>query len=597
MIRPLRTVFAALFLMSMFCMVSCNRNCCDAFCSPCVVQCPPICDPCQSCPPRCDPCPPSCIPCQPTPQCDTSYPAPLGQLTCAPCSGTLVAQRSPYFPCDPSAVPCGNNSGGGTYSQCGTNTPCATGSCDSHNFSERCYRNMRTTRTCDECVVELVQRSPEFATVGAAYPIEIMITARKECADVIVHQTLPRDSEFVRSDPPVTPDQNGALRWEFPHMMGGETQRICVWVRPLKEGCCVAAATICACPQLCSATNCVQPVLCVKKWGPECVCLYCPACYTIEVCNSGSGTAYDVVLTDNIPDGLQHASGMQCLTYQLGDLCPGDSRRINIDLCAIGEGRVTNMACVSYCGGPKCCAEWSTLINQPCVEVTKTGPDWAYICKVVDYTITVTNPCNLVLRNVCIDDVSPPGTTVVNAPGAEICCNRAVWCIPEFCPGETLTFVVSVRSQTAGCLTNKVTVTAQSDCGQFVACAEAPTCWRGISAVHMCMVDTCDPLCVGDTTVYRVCVTNRGTAEDSNIRLALNFTNELQPMCANGPTNGTIAGQSVTFYPIDRLAPQQSVEFCVTVKGVAPGSGRADATLSSDALGAPIHDTETTHVY
>ena len=41
-----------------------------------------------------------------------------------------------------------------------------------------------------------VQRSPEFATVGAPYPIEIVITAQKECADVTVHQTLPYDSEF-----------------------------------------------------------------------------------------------------------------------------------------------------------------------------------------------------------------------------------------------------------------------------------------------------------------------------------------------------------------------------------------------------------------
>jgi Domain of unknown function DUF11 len=160
-----------------------------------------------------------------------------------------------------------------------------------------------------------------------------------------------------------------------------------------------------------------------------------------------------------------------------------------------------------------------------------------------------------------------------------------------------MTFTLSVRSQTAGCMTNKVTVTTQSECGQYVACAEATTCWKGIPAVHMCMVDTCDPLCVGDTTVYRICVTNKGTAEDSNVRLALNFSKELQPTCANGPTNGTISGQTVTFYPIDRLAPQQSVEFCVTVKGVAPGDGRADAVLHSDALGAPIHDSEATHVY
>jgi uncharacterized repeat protein (TIGR01451 family) len=569
MIRPLRTVFAALFLLSMLCMASCNRNWCDCFSSPCEVQCPPKCDPCQPCPPRCDPCPPTCEPCQT-----------WSQPVCAvPIVQPCAAEPNPYFPCDPSAVGCGS------------------GSCDQAYATERCYGNLRVSHTCDDCVVDLVQSSPEFATVGSPYPIEILITARKECASVVVNQTLPCESEFIRSDPPATPDQSGSLHWEFGHMMSGECQKICVWVRPLKEGCCLAAATVCACPQLCSFTNCVQPVICIKKWGPECVCLYCPLCYTIEVCNSGSGTAYDVVVVDNLPDGLTHATGSNVLTYPLGDLCPGETRRINIELCATGAGCVTNVACVSYCGGPKCCAEWSTLINQPCVEVTKTGPDWAYICKVVDYQITVTNPGDLVLRSVCVDDVSPPGTTIVDAPGAEICCNRAVWCIPELCPGEMKTFTVSVRSQVPGCLTNKVTVTTQSECGQCVSCAEATTCWKGIPATHMCMVDTTDPICIGDTTTYRVCVTNRGSADDSNVQLVIRFTNELQPQCANGPTTGRINGQTVVFDSIDRLASKQSVEYCVVVRGVAAGDARAEATLTSDGLGAPVTDTEATHVY
>lgn len=563
MIRPLRTVFAALFLMSMFCMASCNRNWCDYSCSPCAVQCAPSCDPC---PPKCDPCQPSrCEPvCAPN--------------SCAICPTPCEAGNNP-FPCASDFYPCGN------------------GNCEKPAAMDRCYSNMYTYRTCDDCVVDLCQRAPEFATVGSPYPIEITITARKECANVVVNQTLPCGSEFIKSDPPVVPDKNGALSWEFPHMKCNEAQKITVWVRPLKEGCCVAAATICACPQLCAVTNCGQPVICIKKWGPECACLYCPLCYTVEVCNSGSSTAYDVVVVDDVPDGLSHASGMKCLRYELGDLCPGDSRRFNIEFCATGRGCVTNYATVTYCGGPKCTAEWSTVINEPCVEVTKTGPDWAYICKTVDYTITVTNPGDLVLRDVMVDDVSPVGTTVVAAPGAEICCNRALWCIPEFCPGETKTFTVTLRSQVPGCLTNKVTVSTNSDCGQCVSCAEATTCWKGIAATHMCMVDTKDPICIGDSTSYRVCITNRGSADDSNVKLVLKFSSELSPECVNGPTRGTISGQTVTFEPIERLAPKQCVEYCVTVKGVSAGDARVEATLSSDALQNAVVDTEATHVY
>ncbi len=237
-------------------------------------------------------------------------------------------------------------------------------------------------------------------------------------------------------------------------------------------------------------------------------------------------------------------------------------------------------------------------LDQPAITVTESGPDWAYICKVVDYTITVTNPGDSILNNIIVEDVSPPATSIVDAPDAEISCdNRAIWTIPQLCPGETMTFTLSQRSRFPGCLTNRVTVSYSSDCGSCTSCAEATTYWRGIPAVHMCMIDTIDPICIGDTTTYHVCISNLGSAEDTNVRLAIKFTNELQPVDTNGPTCANISGQTVEFAPIACLAPKQYVEFDVTVQGVSAGDARAEAILGSDALCAPVIDIEATHVY
>ncbi len=583
MIKHLRMLCAVLFTVSMFSMVSCRNNLCDCFDS-CQTQCAPACN--QPCAPSCQPQRPNgCEPiCKKPYNCEPSYNTPRCFQPCSqpcgvPCPRPCAPEVNPYCPCDPTFA-CGN------------------GNCGQAPFPEEtCYKNMRSYSTCDDCVVDLCQRAPEFATVGAPYPIEIILTARKECAAVTVNQKLPCDSVFVRSEPAVTPDKENKLVWNFAHMTKGESQTITVWVKPQREGCCLAEATVCACPQLCAYTNCGQPIVCIKKCGPACACLYCPILYRIDVCNTGSATAYDVVVQDTVPDGLTHASGYNCLTYELGDLCPGASKTLNLEFCPVKRGMVTNTSTVSYCGGPKCTAEASTLINEPCVKVTKTGPDWAYICKTVDYTITITNPGDMILRDVVVDDISPAGTTIVAAPGGEICCNRAVWCLPELCPGETQTFTVSVKSQVAGCLTNKVCVTSQSDCGQCTCCAEAPTCWKGIPAIHMCMVDTVDPICVGETTVYRICINNRGTADDTNVRLSVKFTNELQPQSINGPTPGTISGQTVTFEPLDKFAPKGCVEYSIVVKGVSAGDAKAEATLTSDGLSAPDIDIESTHVY
>ncbi len=559
MIQPMRFMITGLAMLSLFSLASCNRSWCDCFLSFCEAK---------SC--HYDSCSQPCAP---------DYGAPRSQCGAVKGPTSCSEGPNPFFPCDPSASPCGNGS-------CGTQFP-----------EEQCYGQMYAHKTCDDCIVEIVQCAPEFATVGSPYPVELWITAKKECADVVVSQTLPCDSEFIKSDPIATPDENKHLRWSFPHMVAGETQKITVWVKPMKEGCCLTAATVCACPQLCAYTRCGQPVVCIKKWGPETACLYCPVSYCIEVCNSGSATAYDVVVQDVVPEGLTHSSGLNCLTYQLGTLCPGDKKQFTVDFCANKRGCVTNTATVSFCGGPKCSAEATTLINEPCVKVSKTGADWAYICKVVDYTITVTNPGDLILRNVIVDDVSPIGTTVVEAPGAEICCNRAIWCIPQLCPGETKTFTVSLRSQVAGCLTNKVTVTTHSDCGECTSCAEASTCWKGIAATHMCMVDTVDPICIGDTTVYRVCVTNRGTADDHHVKLVIKFTDELKPQSFNGPSAGRIVGNTVEFDAVDVLGVKQSVEYSVTVKGISPGDARGEAVLTSEMLANPVTDVESTHVY
>lgn len=574
MVRPFRLLFAALFTMGLLTFTSC---CCrsqgDSCCSPCVSY----------------PAQPSCgfspaTPCgTPSPTWSAGNPPsrfaqPLEPSCCLP------SKHDSFAPCGPEFYPCGSG-------KCGAINNRAP------NFPEEiCYRNMRSIETCDDCHVWIRQSAPEFATVGSPYPIEIQVTAVKDCADVRINQTLPQDAAFIQSEPPTCPEGN-CLAWSFPHLEKGECKTIRVWVKPEKEGCCLALATVCACPQICTYTTCGQPIICIKKQGPECACLYCPIRYTIDVCNSGSATAYNVVVTDNVPAGLSHQSGMRCLRYDVGALCPGESKKINLEFCAVTPGTVCNNATVTYCGGPDCTAEACTVIYQPCVEVTKTGPDWAYICKTVDYTITVTNPGEMVLRDVVVDDVSAAGTTIVAAPGAEVCCNRAIWCISELCPGECRTFTLTVKSQVTGNLTNRVTVTTHSDCGTCCEAAEATTLWKGIPALHMCMIDTVDPICVGETTVYRVCVTNRGSAEDHNVKLVVRFSDHLQPQSVNGPSPGTISGNVVTFEPIGRMMPKQSVEYCVTVKAVSVGDAQGEATLTSDSLSAPDVDIETTHVY
>ncbi|EPP35367.1 large cysteine-rich periplasmic protein omcB [Chlamydia ibidis] len=476
--------------------------------------------------------------------------------------------------------------------------PCDEGKCDSVKpQNESCYGRMYAVKVSDDCNVEISQAVPEYATVGSPYPIEILATGKKDCVDVTITQQLPCEVEFVSSDPETKPTTDGKLIWKIDRLCQGERYKITVWVKPLKEGCCFTAATVCACPELRSYTKCGQPAICIKQQGPECACLRCPVRYKIEVSNTGSAVARGVVVDNPVPDGFSHASGKRVLTFNLGDMQPGETKVCTVEFCAGKRGRVTNTATVSYCGGHKCSADVTTVVNEPCVQVNISGADTSYVCKPVEYTISVSNPGDLTLYDVVVEDILSSGTSVVQAPGGEVCCNKVAWCIKELSPGESLQFKVVARAQSPGKFTNQVSVRTNSDCGTCTSCAEVTTYWKGLAATHMCVIDTNDPICVGENTVYRICVTNRGSAEDTNVSLILKFSKELQPISSSGPTKGTITGNTVVFDALPKLGSKESVEFSVTLKGVAPGDGRGEAILSSDALTVPVSDTENTHVY
>ncbi|AAD18697.1 outer membrane complex protein OmcB [Chlamydia pneumoniae] len=476
--------------------------------------------------------------------------------------------------------------------------PCEEGRCQPVEAQqESCYGRLYSVKVNDDCNVEICQSVPEYATVGSPYPIEILAIGKKDCVDVVITQQLPCEAEFVSSDPETTPTSDGKLVWKIDRLGAGDKCKITVWVKPLKEGCCFTAATVCACPELRSYTKCGQPAICIKQEGPDCACLRCPVCYKIEVVNTGSAIARNVTVDNPVPDGYSHASGQRVLSFNLGDMRPGDKKVFTVEFCPQRRGQITNVATVTYCGGHKCSANVTTVVNEPCVQVNISGADWSYVCKPVEYSISVSNPGDLVLHDVVIQDTLPSGVTVLEAPGGEICCNKVVWRIKEMCPGETLQFKLVVKAQVPGRFTNQVAVTSESNCGTCTSCAETTTHWKGLAATHMCVLDTNDPICVGENTVYRICVTNRGSAEDTNVSLILKFSKELQPIASSGPTKGTISGNTVVFDALPKLGSKESVEFSVTLKGIAPGDARGEAILSSDTLTSPVSDTENTHVY
>ena len=223
----------------------------------------------------------------------------------------------------------------------------------------------------------------------------------------------------------------------FGPMRKGECRPGKIWVKCECEGeqCACFCAT--ATPVRFCSLLCAKPVLTCEKCGPEEVCPGDPVHYTITVTNRGSCTAEDVVVTDNVPDGLEHSSCLRTLTFKLGCLEPCQTKKVNVCFTAVKRGKVCNTAVVTACNADTVILPMRAhAYAAAALNCTKVGPKEQQIGKNADYQITVTNTGDKPLTEVVVTDIAPSSTSIVAANGATVNGNQAVWKLRELKPGE-----------------------------------------------------------------------------------------------------------------------------------------------------------------
>lgn len=428
--------------------------------------------------------------------------------------------------------------------------------------------------------------------LGENYNLEFDIKACLDVCNVVVTTHLPDGVSYIDSCPQAKVDGK-TLTWNIGPMKKCEVINAKVVVKCLCEG--EQCACFCASAQpvrFCSLL-CAKPLLVCEKCGPKDVCQGDPIHYTITVTNRGSCTAEDVVVTDNLPDGVKHDSCQQTLVFKLGSLEPCQTKTVNFCVTAEKRGRLCNNIIVTACNADQTSCQWCTNVTKCCVDLNKVGPKEQMIGKNADYQITVTNPGDVTLTDVVVTDQAPSATSIVAANGAKINGNQAVWKMRELKPGEKANFSLTLTTCTPGCFTNRVHVT---NCQNCEACAEATTRWKGRASLNACITDMTGPICVGDETTYRITVVNQGQEADSNVVITVRFPDELTPLSATGPTKGTVSGQTVTFTPNNNFNARQTLEYRVTARAKKSGDARVNVEVSSDSMKTPITQQESTIV-
>lgn len=479
---------------------------------------------------------------------------------------------------------------------------CAVNDCNPRRVEpcrEPCREPVRcahpsSNRICTDGVI-VTASQPQLCILGDNYALDLCVQACIDVCSVEVNAMIPEGVSLIRTEPENSKarQENGRITWNFDHMRKGETRYHRILLRADREGDLCICFCVTAVPvQFCSVL-CAKPVLECSKCGPEEVCPGDAVNYVIEVTNRGSCDAEDVVVTDEVPDGLEHSSGLRTLSYRLGTLRPCETKRINVCFCAVKRGKICNSINVTACNASAVSCQACTCVCVCECAVKKNGPKERSIGESADYEIVVTNPGDKPLTDVAVVDQAPAGTSIVEARGAQINGNQAVWRFDELRPGDTKRMVITLTTCTPGYCVNRVYV---ENCQRCCCSAEAGTRWRGSAALSVCFTDTENPICVGDFTCYKLLVTNQGTEEDTNLKVVVHFPANMVPVSAYGDVPGQISGGNVNF-SVNNIGPRETREFIIKAQGKEKGEARVKAEISSDTVKTPILTEESTLIF
>jgi uncharacterized repeat protein (TIGR01451 family) len=440
--------------------------------------------------------------------------------------------------------------------------------------------------------------APKEIQVGkpVAFRITVRNTGTIAAGEVEIHDLVPKGTRLLGTAPQATRGENGDIVWSLATLPPGEERSVEMQLMPLAEGEIGSVATVHFGASATARTIATRPQLVVEASGPQSVLIGEQAVLQITVSNPGTGVASGVVLEERIPPGLQHPAGAE-LEYEVGDLKPGESRKLELALTAHRPGPAVNLLCVRGNGNLRAEHKSELEVLAPQLDVAVDGPKRRYLERQATYELSVTNPGTAAAKQVELLANLPRGLKFVSANNAgyyEESTRTVRWRLEELPPRETGSVRLVTMPIEAGQHALKLRGTAEK--GLAIE-KEQPVTIEGLAAILFQVADTADPIEVGGETSYEVRVVNQGSKAAANVRLAVIVPPELKAVAADGPSRHAIDSDRVVFDSFALLAPKAETVYHIRAKSLRPGDLRVRFQLLTDDMKLPVMKEESTRVY
>lgn len=446
-------------------------------------------------------------------------------------------------------------------------------------------------------IVVVEHIAPSDARVGREFDYILRLTNRTsgEIRGLVLTVQAPPNLDVRGYDPIPTSSQLGSASWEVPAMTPGAPVTVRLRCAATRVGDISVCAAITFRAEGCAQFTVVEPALRLAKSAPREVIACDPITLTYLVTNPGSGAARNVQVFDPLPEGWRTEDGRQDVVLSAGDLLPGQSKQASVRVRAAGLGDFASAAQARSDDGLTSEVSTSTRIVRCNLQVTATSPDVRFIGRPANFEFAVVNSGDAPARDTVLVHTLPAGGEFVRASdNGQVGGNQVQWSLGTLGPGERRSVSLVVVPREIGQSRADVFVRGYCCEGRGEALLQA----RGIPAILLEVIDLDDPVEVGAASTYEITVVNQGSADDTNIVIACTLPPQIEFVGADGPTGrATLAGATVTFAPVPRLAPKATVKFRVQVRGVSEGDIRFGVSMNSDNLDRPVEETESTRVY
>jgi uncharacterized repeat protein (TIGR01451 family) len=454
--------------------------------------------------------------------------------------------------------------------------------------------------------VSIRVRVPALAQAGEEleYRITVENCSRASAHHVLVRNPLPANAQFVRASPEPA-EREPELRWKLGTLESCAKKEIVLVLKPTGAGEVESCARVQFEHGQCVQTRIARPALQVRKSGPPQVVFHKAFPFVVEVTNAGQAEAAGVVVTDTLPEGLKYVTAKTApddptanpLTWTLGKIAPGQTRRVEYQAAAVRADTFVNKAVVTAAGGLRQEASASVKAVDARLALTKTGPKRRVVNRPATYQITVANTGSVPAANVVVTDDWPADSIEYESASAagRVEGNKVRWDLGTLAPGARRTVELVVHARKPGVYNNLAIVRADPDLEDR---AVATTAFETASALTFEIDKSADPLAVGGEATYTVRAINQGSAPATNVGLTIETPEEMKVLEAKGATAADRQGAKTTFAPLVTLAPGAEAAYKVTVQALKPGQVRLKVEMTADQLAAgPLRAEEVTTIF